>query len=173
MTHPTDFRAELQRLVNAVDAEPGAGVDATSAFFRAVERARAELSAAPQQEAPSHGEIECLAIECGLEAEESDQDDLGLTAMFWQCSNSRLLGFAYQVLTRYSAQPASVPVTDVRYEFAVYDSETGELQAGGEAPTLEEAQREGRLYFAMYSEDGPMRLELRRVEVLPLPEVRL
>ena len=68
--------------------------------------------------------------------------------------------------------PAPVPVADVRYEFAVYDALTDEPHAGGEAPTLEEAQREGQNYFAVYSEDGPMRLELRRVEMLPQPEVQ-
>ena len=65
---------------------------------------------------------------------------------------------------------AAEPPADVRYEFTVYDAETDMPQASGEAPTLEEAQREGQHYFAMHSEDGPMRLELRRVEMLLLSE---
>jgi hypothetical protein len=52
-----------------------------------------------------------------------------------------------------------------RYEFSVIDSEDCE-QAGGSAPTLDDAIREGRNYLRQYSQDGPHKLELRRVLVL-------
>ena len=60
------------------------------------------------------------------------------------------------------------PVLDVRFEFSVFDGED-EWQAGGDAPTLQQAKSEGVRYLAHYAEDdgGPYRLELRRVEVLP------
>jgi len=52
-----------------------------------------------------------------------------------------------------------------RFEFSVFDSEYEE-QAGGTAPTYAQALSEGQHYLAMYSQDGPHSLELRRVEVL-------
>jgi hypothetical protein len=95
--------------------------------------------------------MEIIALADEVEAEELGQIDL-----------------VRRALARWG-RPAiePVPVGDVRYEFIVSDAETDEPQASGEALTLEEAQREGRHYLAMYEEDGPMRLELRRVEVLP------
>ena len=61
-----------------------------------------------------------------------------------------------------------------RFEFSVFDSEYEE-QAGGTAPTYAQALSEGQHYLAMYSQDGPHSLELRRVEVLipdalPVPQ---
>jgi hypothetical protein len=68
---------------------------------------------------------------------------------------------------------ASIPVSeDTRYEFSVFDREDEE-QAGGSAQTLEEVCREGKRYLSMYSqgqEFGPYRLELRQVQIIPLPE---
>lgn len=52
-----------------------------------------------------------------------------------------------------------------RYEFSVVDSDDYE-QAGGSAPTLDDAIREGRNYLCQYNQDGPHKLELRRVLVL-------
>jgi hypothetical protein len=52
-----------------------------------------------------------------------------------------------------------------RYEFSVLDSDDCE-QAGGSAPTLDDAIREGRNYLRQYNQDGPHKLELRRVLVL-------
>ena len=51
------------------------------------------------------------------------------------------------------------------YEFSVVDSDDWE-QAGGSAPTLDDAIREGRNYLRQYNQDGPHKLELRRVLVL-------
>ena len=52
-----------------------------------------------------------------------------------------------------------------RYEFSVVDSDDCEV-AGGSAPTLSDAIREGRNYLSQYNQDGPHKLELRRVLVL-------
>lgn len=97
-------------------------------------------------------------------------------ADYWLGVPIRGIGARPNALLQQLSAPVPVSVGKVLYEFAVYDAETDEPQAGGAAPTLEEAEREGRHYFAMYSEDGPMRLELRRVEeipahALPVPEV--
>lgn len=76
------------------------------------------------------------------------------------------------VLARYGTpRPVPIAVADVRYEFSVFDSETDEWAASGEAPTLEDAIREGNHYLAQYNEDGPHRLELREVRVLPAPPI--
>jgi hypothetical protein len=53
----------------------------------------------------------------------------------------------------------------IRYEFEVMD-ERDQTVASGDAPTLEQAESEGRRYLAQYQQDGPCTLELRRVEVL-------
>jgi hypothetical protein len=56
-------------------------------------------------------------------------------------------------------------VLEDRYEFSVVDSDDCEV-AGGSAPTLDDAIREGRNYLRQYNQDGPHKLELRRVLVL-------
>jgi hypothetical protein len=56
-----------------------------------------------------------------------------------------------------------------RYEFSVLDSDDCE-QAGGSAPTLDDAIREGRNYLAQYKQDGPHKLQLRRVLELDCSE---
>jgi hypothetical protein len=58
-----------------------------------------------------------------------------------------------------------VGVSEERYEFSVVDSDDCEV-AGGSAPTLDDATREGRNYLRQYNQDGPHKLELRRVLVL-------
>jgi hypothetical protein len=86
---------------------------------------------------------------------------------------SFLLEFARAVLARWG-RPTIKPVpaserlpgcVRERFEFSVFDSEYEE-QAGGIAPTYAQALSEGQHYLAMYSQDGPHSLELRRVEVL-------
>jgi hypothetical protein len=52
-----------------------------------------------------------------------------------------------------------------RYEFSVVDSDDCEM-AGGSAPTLSDVIRDGRNYLSQYNQDGPHKLELRRVLVL-------
>lgn len=59
-------------------------------------------------------------------------------------------------------------VIGTSYEFYVLD-DNGEVQAGGTAPTLEQAWNEGQYYLAVYSEDAPHTLEMRRVELISLP----
>ena len=66
------------------------------------------------------------------------------------------------------------PVAIVHFEFEVLDQYDQDV-ASGDAPTLEEAAREGHHYLQQYQQDGPCTLELRRVEVLnsdaiPLPQ---
>lgn len=62
---------------------------------------------------------------------------------------------------------ADYTVLDTSYEFSVLD-DNGEEQAGGTSPTLEQAWNEGQHYLAIYSEDGPHLLEVRRVERISL-----
>jgi hypothetical protein len=56
-------------------------------------------------------------------------------------------------------------VLEDRYEFSVVDSDDCEV-AGGSAPALDDAIREARNYLRQYNQDGPHKLELRRVLVL-------
>jgi hypothetical protein len=66
-------------------------------------------------------------------------------------------------------QAAPVPVaSDVHFEFVVSDADYC-TQAGGIAPTYAQAVSEGQHYLAQYQQDGLHTLEVRRVEVLPLP----
>jgi hypothetical protein len=67
------------------------------------------------------------------------------------------------------AAPPAQGVLNDRYEFSVIDSEDCE-QAGGSALTLNDAIREGRNYLRQCNQDGPHRLELRRVLVLDCSE---
>jgi hypothetical protein len=61
-------------------------------------------------------------------------------------------------------------VLDTSYEFSVFDDDYVE-QAGGTAPTLEQAWSEGQHYLAIYSEEGPHVLELRRVERISMKQL--
>ena len=66
--------------------------------------------------------------------------------------------------------PAPVPAAiETIYEFCVYDENYID-QAGGTAPTYAQALSEGQHYLAQYLQDGPHTLELRRIELLPLPQ---
>lgn len=60
-------------------------------------------------------------------------------------------------------------VLDTSYEFSVFDDNCEE-QAGGTAPTLEQAWDQGQHYLSVYSEDGPHILEVRRIERISIPE---
>jgi hypothetical protein len=85
-------------------------------------------------------------LECGWPGEDPEQE---------------LLDRARAVLAKPEPQGPSE-----RFEFSVLNSEYEE-QAGGTAPTYSQALSEGQHYLAMYSQDGPHSLEIRRVEVLP------
>jgi hypothetical protein len=66
---------------------------------------------------------------------------------------------------------APVVDADVRYEFSVFDGDDCE-QAGDSAPTLDDAIRAGQYYLSQYNMTwDPHRLELRRVETIPMPQV--
>jgi hypothetical protein len=85
-------------------------------------------------------------------------DKLGIDEIVWWAQR--------QALAR-SGRPTVEPVpVSERFEFSVLDGEYEE-QAGGTATTYSQALSEGQHYLAMYSQDGPHSLELRRVEVLP------
>jgi hypothetical protein len=133
--------------------------------------------AADQAEGPSVDDVDELCQEFGFHP---DSDD-GL-------SLSILRDMITAAITRWplAAEPAAQPVnlSDLRagadprvaaaqvqgvladrYEFSVVDSDDCEM-AGGSAPTLDDAIREGRNYLRQYNQDGPHKLELRRVLVL-------
>lgn len=79
-----------------------------------------------------------------------------------------VVAFARAILARWghpATPPAPEPPTTVRYEFEITD-EHDQTMASGDAPTQEEAEREGRHYLSQYRQDGPCTLEVRRVEVL-------
>jgi hypothetical protein len=59
------------------------------------------------------------------------------------------------------------PEPEVYYEFSVSNDEYC-IEAGGTAPTLQQAIDEGRHYFTEYSQDGQYTLEVRRVETIPV-----
>lgn len=65
---------------------------------------------------------------------------------------------------------AEEPPTTVCYEFEVRD-EHDQTVASGKAPTMEDAQREGRHYLAQYQQDGPCTMKVRRVEVLEVSDL--
>lgn len=178
MTHP-DFRAlyadladRLQRAITSTKADYFYHEDR-----EAIDHSRAALTDEPVPEGPSDEDImglmpqqmheDLAAAARAMAGFDSPKAAMGAIRNILNC---HAVHHARAVLARYGAQ--AVPVVDVRYEFAVYDALTDEPHAGGEAPTLEEAQREGQHYFAMYSEDGTVRLELRRVEMLPQPEAQ-
>lgn len=77
---------------------------------------------------------------------------------------------SYQLLQRARAALAE-PKQEIYYEFSVLNDEYC-TEAGGTAPTLQQAVDEGRRYFAEYSQDGNYTLEVRRVEVIPIDRAR-
>lgn len=208
MTTP-DYRALLQRLVNAIDAEPG-DVPCLQGNLTAAYRAAFDaLLVAPEASPPAavsptqlrpvdrytlsdailaawhkHGNDswcsiadEVIAALAAQPQAPSDEELLKTykdeTQKYWDSPDEEktvlsemVLRGLRAVLSRYgTAHPAPAPVGDVCYEFIVSDAETDEPQASGEASTLEEAQREGRHYLAMYGSGH--RLELREVRTLP------
>jgi hypothetical protein len=100
--------------------------------------------------------------------EPTDENLRALWGLGWQSKDPEdgAVLFAKEVLARWS-RPAIEPVpVSERFEFSVFDEEYEE-QAGGPAPTYDEALSYGRHYLAQYQQDGPHSLEIRRVEVLP------
>lgn len=77
---------------------------------------------------------------------------------------------SYQLLQRARAALAE-PKQEIYYEFSVLNDEYC-TEAGGTAPTLQQAVDEGRRYFAEYSQDGNYTLEVRRVKVIPIDRAR-
>jgi hypothetical protein len=154
----TDFRALCADLAYELDAETGYTTnDGVRITHPTVTEARAAL-AQPEPQGPTDEELWELYDEMGGVPEDSA----------W------CLNYARAVLARWG-RPAIEPVpvaerllgsASERFEFSVFDSEYEE-QAGGTAPTYSQALSEGLHYLAVYAQDGPHSLELRRVEVLP------
>ena len=147
----------------------------------------------PAPPAPDVGEVGAVVADLRYEA--ANYSNRGFSTDARRCRRAatllqqqqHLLTLAGAELDRLMAQqqaaPAPVAVAErlpgegeviVRFEFEVLD-EHNQTVASGDAPTLEEAAREGRHYLGQYEKDGPCTLELRRVEVLnpdaiPLPQ---
>jgi len=134
-------------------------------------------AAADHAEEPSVDDVDELCQEFGLHFDSDDVVNLSI-----------LRDMITAAITRWplAAEPAVQPVNLAelhggadprvaaaqvqgvladRYEFSVVDSDDCEM-AGGSAPTLDDAIREGRNYLRQYNQDGPHKLELRRVLVL-------
>ena len=152
----------------------------------------------PAPPAPDVGEVGAVVADLRYEA--ANYSNRGFSTDARRCRRAatllqqqqHLLTLAGAELDRLMAQqqaapaPPVVPVAVserlpgegeviVRFEFEVLD-EHNQTVASGDAPTLEEAAREGHHYLQQYQQDGPCTLELRRVEVLspshaiPLPQ---
>jgi len=142
MTQPTD-RELIQYLVNELQGYRVAHPDHE---MPALEAGRTRL-AQPEPKDPTLMEIVALA-------DEVEEEGLGQVAL------------VRRALARWGRPTIKpVPVAE-RFEFSVFDSEYEE-QAAGTAPTYSQALSEGQHYLAMYSQDGPHSLELRRIEILP------
>ena len=155
-----DFRAALQQLADAVDEweiEPAEG----DPLRLAMDHARELLQAAK----------ECEHLSSAL---------ADLLLQVKSCDGTAQINIekAEQVLADWNQRSgchdghvasAAQGVLNDCYEFSVVDSEDCE-QAGGSAPTLDDAIREGRNYLSQYNQDGPHKLELRRVLVLDYSE---
>jgi hypothetical protein len=144
----TDFRALCAELFEIVEDE----YSGTFCLMELRSRARTAL-AQPEPQVPTQKEAVSLYSEV-------------MAAHDCQTLGEMAEHFARAVLARwgrFAIEP--VPVSE-RFEFSVLDGEYEE-QAGGTATTYSQALSEGQHYLAMYSQDGPHSLELRRVEVLP------
>jgi hypothetical protein len=76
-------------------------------------------------------------------------------------------GERFYALVERARAALAEPEPEVYYEFSVSNDEYC-IEAGGTAPTLQQAIDEGRHYFAEYSQDGQYTLEVRRVETIPV-----
>lgn len=111
-------------------------------------------------EPPAAGEVPELVK--GLQLISDGMGALGHDSDSWLATRAA-------ALLQQLGQPAPVPApAEISYQFSVFDSDLLE-QAGGAAPTYLQAVDEGLRYLAQYQQDGPHSLELRRVEILPLP----
>jgi hypothetical protein len=63
------------------------------------------------------------------------------------------------------ARAALAQPEDISYEFIISGPDYC-TQAGGMAPSLQQAIDEGRHYLAQYLQDGPHTLEVRRIEIV-------
>jgi hypothetical protein len=157
----TDFRALFDE--HADELCFGDGTERVMTF-EAFEAAVSAALAQPEGEGPTEDQLDVVVIAIqSLTPHPSNTDSHNLETV------DRGRKILQRAITRWGhPTPQPIPVSE-RYEFSVYDEEDCE-QAGGDASTLEDAMREGSHYLAQYQQDGPHRLELRRVSVLPLPQ---
>jgi len=140
MTQP-DFRAALKQLADAVDGwEMEPAEDDPLAV--AMDHARKVLKAA-----------------------EDGTHELGAAAL----AEATLAHPGFSGCHDGPAAPAAQGALDDRYEFSVVDSDDCKV-AGGSAPTLDDAIREGRRELRLYNQHGPHKLEVHRVLVLDCSE---
>ena len=134
-------------------------------------------AAADQAEGPSVDDVAELCQEFGFHFDSDDSVNLSVLRDVITAAINR-----WPLAAEPAAQPVSLAdlrggadprvaaaqvqgVLVERYEFSVVDSD-GWVVAGGIAPTLDAAIRESRNYLRQYNQDGPRKLELRRVLVL-------
>jgi hypothetical protein len=140
-------------------------------------QANAAAPDADQAKGPSLADVAELCAEFEYHIDSDDYHSIGILRDMITAAITR-----WPLATEHAAQPANLAdlrggadprvaaaqvqgVLADRYEFSVVDSD-GWVVAGGIAPTLDDAIRESRNYLRPYNQDGPRKLELRRVLVL-------
>jgi hypothetical protein len=152
-TPAPDYRALCAELLFAYKGSIDRSYEAQAKLIAKVEAALDATPPAPA-DGPSDADLWSLCMATG--------GDYAATTPGWPIT------FARAILARYAPPRAEpVAVSDVRYEFSVYDEE-GEEQAGGSSQYYKDVLLEGEHYLMMYG--AHHRLEIRRVEALPLPE---
>ena len=127
-----------------------------------IKRLRAQQTPVPQ------GEVAELVAWLGVVSEQFRFAELGDEAD--QTDRAATLLAQLQV-TPVPVSEGLPGAADIHFEFVVSDADYC-TQAGGIAPTYAQAVSEGQRYLAQYQQDGPHTLELRRIEVLPLPAIQ-
>ena len=92
-------------------------------------------------------------------------DELGIDEIIWFAQQQAIARYACPAIQPVPVTERLPGVSHTRFEFSVFNGEYEE-QAGGSAPTYDEALKYGLHYLSAYSPDGPHSLEVRRVEVL-------
>lgn len=154
----------LQTFYRACQAEGGT---ADEIHLRGLRAVLATRPAAPPAPVPAEGEAGELVqwLERMAKAGMGGLDELNAARA------ATLLQQQAAELAELRSRAAPVPVEggDVQYEFSVFDGDGCEL-AGGSAPTLQDAIREGEHYLSQYNREGDLPLlELQRVEIIALP----
>ena len=173
MTDPTvttDWRALCAELLEALENAIRVvlfedGTKHISTADPTIAKADAAL-AQPEPQGPTNEELTLFAVEWWASFAHLEHGADTATPINEIIHSWHFVDFLKDTLRRWG-RPAIEPVpVSERFEFSVLDSECVE-QAGGTASTYSQALSEGQHYLAVYSQDGPHTLELRRVQVLP------